>query len=134
MTKKELKDLAKRIKNTPVRSAWSNGVRQTAVELVENLIEGYSSDRIKEMKTRKQFEDALKNGAKTWLNYSWDGAGLIYDEEIAQRFCSASELKKTKNGTLRPNSKEDWLDVQARALFQSWKWIESEARRMKLFQ
>lgn len=31
----------------------------------------------------------------------------------------ASELKKTRHGERRPNSREEWLDTQARALYQA---------------
>ena len=44
---------------------------------------------------------------------------MIYDGDIAERLCCPSELKKTRNGERRPNSREEWLDVQARALRQA---------------
>ena len=62
---------------------------------------------------------ALLNGAKDWSQYSWGGCSLIYDPDIASRLCCPSELKKTRNGERRPNSREEWLDVQARALYQA---------------
>lgn len=61
------------------------------------------------------------NGACNWLEYSWGGCSLIYDSDIAETLCTPSELKKNHNGERRPNSKEQWLDVQARALgHASW--------------
>lgn len=51
--------------------------------------------------------------------YNWGGSSLIYDADIAGRLCCPSELKKTRNGERRPNSREEWLDVQARALYQA---------------
>lgn len=44
---------------------------------------------------------------------------MIYDSDIAERLCNPSELKKTRNGERRPNGREEWLDTQARALFQA---------------
>lgn len=44
---------------------------------------------------------------------------LIYNSDIAARLCCPSELKRTRNGDRRPNSREEWLDTQARALFQA---------------
>lgn len=35
-----------------------------------------------------------------------------------------SELQKTKNGFNDPNSRENWVQVQARALFQAWELIK----------
>ena len=51
-------------------------------------------------------------------------SALLYDEDIAENLCSPSELKKCKNGMLRPNKQEQWLDVQARALLQAEKLIK----------
>ena len=61
----------------------------------------------------------MLNGAQDWEQYSWGGSALIYDGDIAERLCCPSELKKTRNGERRPNSREEWLDVQARALYQA---------------
>ena len=57
---------------------------------------------------------------------------LIWNGDIAKRLCTKSELAKlkTRDGDYRkPNAREDWLDVQARALFQAWRKIQ-EANRM----
>ena len=59
------------------------------------------------------------DGAADWSQYSWGSCSLIYDSDIAERLCCPSELKKTRNGERRPNSREEWLDVQARALRQA---------------
>lgn len=95
------------------RSAWSRAVRTYATELVES-IDG-SADLSNEELLRK----ALLNGAADWHQYSEGGCALIYDEEIAERLCSASELKRCKGGERQPNARETWLDCQARALFQA---------------
>lgn len=104
------------------RSAWDKGVNIYAYELVE-FIETIPTD-IKEVET------VLLNGAKDWSQYSWGGCSLIYDSDIAERLCTPSELKKTKNGERRPNSREEWLDVQARALWQACNRIKRIIRRL----
>lgn len=43
--------------------------------------------------------------------------------DIAKLLCTPSELKKTDYGRKLPNSTEDWLDVQARALYQAYMLI-----------
>lgn len=98
------------------RSAWSRGVNAYAVDLLGTLTE-YPA--IVENGARSDVETALLNGAKNWSEYSWGGCALIYDEDIAVQLCTPSELKKTRNGERRPNSREEWLDVQARALHQA---------------
>lgn len=103
------------------RSAWGNGVKAYALELVEGLeeaIDGGYFD-LDDLEAPKLLERALLNGASDWSQYSWGGSALIYDGDIAERLCCPSELKKTRNGERRPNSREEWLDVQARALFQA---------------
>ena len=103
------------------RSAWDKGVTKYALELVEQLDEqirdGYFDEL--DLSEPKKVRAALLNGAADWSQYSWGGCSLIYNEDIAERLCCPSELKKTRNGERRPNSREEWLDVQARALFQA---------------
>ena len=103
------------------RSAWDKGVTEYALELVEQLgeqIDGGYFDEL-DLTESKKVRAALLNGAENWSQYSWGGCSLIYDGDIAERLCCPSELKKTRNGERRPNSREEWLDVQARALSQA---------------
>lgn len=105
------------------RSAWDKGVTVYALELLDGLKElaeggdlpAYAAELLK---PRALLEKML-NGAANWKEYSWGGSALIYDGDIAERLCCPSELKRTRNGERRPNSREEWLDVQARALFQA---------------
>ena len=74
-------------------------------------------------------EEKLLSGAKDWKEYSWGGRSLIYDQDIAERLSSPSELRKTNNGQRRPNAREEWLDTQARALYQaSYKLLNNEKK------
>lgn len=105
-------------KSQKARSAWEKGVFEYAFELVESaeeLFDYYNKDP----ETIAELKEALLNGAKDWNQYSWGGSSLIYDSDIAERLCTPSELKKTRNGERRPNSSEEWLDTQARALYQA---------------
>ena len=109
------------IANEKQRSAWGKGVTEYALELVEQLGEqirdGYFDEL--DLSDPKKVRAAMLNGAENWSQYSWGGCSLIYDGDIAERLCCPSELKKTRNGERRPNSREEWLDVQARALHQA---------------
>lgn len=100
------------------RSAWNRGVTAYALELVETLEERASEER-RNPEPGKECREWMLNGAKDWNQYSWGGCSLIYDSDIAERLCTPSELKRTRNGERRPNSREEWLDVQARALEQA---------------
>lgn len=100
------------------RSAWNKGVQMYAEELMDDLqmIIDYDPDALS---NANMLRKALLNGADSWSQYSWGGCSLIYNDEIAERLCTASELKRTHNGERRPNASEEWLDTQARALFQA---------------
>lgn len=103
------------------RSAWSKGVAVYAIELVEQLAEAAEGGYIDadDLASPRMLRKALLNGADDWSAYSWGGSSLIYNSDIAERMCCPSELKRTRNGERRPNSREEWLDVQARALSQA---------------
>lgn len=100
------------------RSAWGRGVNAYALELVEELKERAAYEG-RNPEPRKECREWMLNGAQDWNQYSWGGSSLIYDGDIAERLCTPSELKKTRHGERRPNSREEWLDTQARALTQA---------------
>jgi len=105
---------------SPARSAWKRGVKAYALEMVEELADQldptYSPEK-------------LLNGARNWSEYSCGGNALIYNSDIAERLCSPSELKRTKNGDNQPSKTETWMDVQTRALRQAARLIDSAYRR-----
>jgi len=105
---------------SPARSAWKRGIKAYALEMLEELAEQldptYSPEK-------------LLNGAEDWRQYSYGGNALIYNADIAERLCSPSELKRTKNGDNQPSKSETWLDVQTRALRQAARLIASAYRR-----
>ena len=95
------------------RSAWSRGVKTYAFELVESLEDGA------DLSNERLLEKALLNGAGDWRQYSEGGCALCYNADIAERLCSPSELKRVRGGKRQPNSRENWLECQARALWQA---------------
>lgn len=128
-TRDEFEQLREAIEAERTRSAWDRGVNAYALELLESLEEAAAGgwfDR-ENLKAPKLLAKALLNGADDWQQFSWGGSSLIYNEDIAERLCNPSELKKTRNGERRPNSREDWLDVQARALYQASSRIKRAA-------
>lgn len=102
----------------PARSAWDRGVKQYAYDLLNVLTERIEHEQ---RTPANSFETLcwMLNGANNWQQYSYGGCALIYDSDIAARLCTPSELRKTNNGRRRPNTRESWLDVQARALCQA---------------
>lgn len=121
--KKTIEEARKELETRKTRSAWERGVTAYALDLLDSLEEALDYYK-EEPADRATLEKYLLNGATDWSQYSWGGSALIYDGDIAKRVCTPSELKKTRNGERRPNSREEWLDTQARALYQA-------ARRIK---
>lgn len=99
------------------RSVWERGITAYAYELLDNVEKAARDGRA--LNTVVKWKEAMLNGAQDWIEYSYGGKALIYDEDIAKRICTSSELKRNRNGELKPNSRELWLDAQARALFRA---------------
>ena len=114
--KREQLELVLQTRKRSARSAWNRGVYDYAFMLLDdrNDVKEFHETDLKEV---------LLNGASSWHEYSWGGCSLVYDEDIAKALCTPSELKRRDYGRLKPNSREEWLDVQARALFQAYKMI-----------
>lgn len=114
------------------RSAWERGKKEYALELLETLDEAINGGYFdaEDLASPKMIESGLLNGAADWNQYSWGGCSLIYNEEIAERLCCPSELKKVRYGERRPNANEEWLDAQARALYQACHMIKRHARKV----
>ena len=71
----------------------------------------------------KDLEKIALNGAENWKQYSYGGCSLCYDFQIATRLCTPSEFERVERGNKQPNSRENWLDVQSRALYQAWQIV-----------
>lgn len=103
---KTIKNLRIAIENEKVRSAWTKGVKMYALELLADLPENY------EIFGEKSDRELLLNGAKDWSQYSWGGCSLIYDEDIAERLCTPSELKKTRNASAGRTAAKNGLTLR----------------------
>jgi hypothetical protein len=123
-TKNEILQLAEKARfaldDLKARSAWDKGVKIYAYDLLEHM-ERDADYWCNYLESEKFF----LNGARDWKEYSWSGCSLIYDGHIATRLCTISELKKTRYGERKPNKNEEWLDTQARALFQAHKIVDN---------
>lgn len=127
MTNNIIDQIRNELETRTDRSAWNKGVTVYAQEILDTVAERAAYEG-HEPQTREEFIDYMLNGAQDyhskelfnhWEVASWGGCYLIYDGDIAARLCTPSELKKTRDGERRPNAREEWLDVQARALYQA---------------
>lgn len=116
---KNLESIRNVIQNRKARSAWNKGVKLYALELLDNI------DDPDALANEKLLCRALLNGAANWQQYSEGGCALFCNQDIAERLCTPSELSRVKGGSRNPNSRESWLDVQARALYQAAEVIRS---------
>lgn len=121
----KVSDLLNEIKKVNCRSNWAKGVKAYAVEMVRGI------EHEKDL-SYSSIKSALLKGACDWNQYSEGGCSLIYDKDIAERLCTPSELKKLtrSDGSLkdRPNSRENWIQCQARALFQACELVSDIVR------
>lgn len=134
---KTLNEIRAAIEATKTRGAWAKGVKVYALEILDTVAER-SEYEGHEPQTMEELTDYMLNGArdwqkpndlyKAWSVASWGGSYLIYNGDICERLCSPSEQKKTHNGEKEPNSREQWLDTQARALYQAGEIIRRTAR------
>lgn len=105
--------------NSP-STAWGHGVKKYALELADALGRKHAN---KELHDIFELKGLVLNGSSDWKQYSQKGQSLKSDREIAERLCNAAEIQETKGGKLKPNRRETWNDVQARALEHAWQTI-----------
>lgn len=121
----KVSNLLQEIEKINCRSYWAKGVKAYAIDIVESI-------EYKKEVSPRFIKSELLNGASDWNQYSEDGRALIYDQDIAERLCTPSELKKLtrSDGSLkdRPNSRENWIQCQARALFQACELVSNIVR------
>lgn len=114
------------------RSAWDKAVTLYALDLLEDVQEG--ADNMERLPLDgAELEQWALNGASCWEQYSNGGCSICYNADIAARVCTPSELKRKHGGAYEPNSRETWLDVQARALYQACNRIRTICRTNGLY-
>jgi hypothetical protein len=129
---KNFKELKKRLESYRAASAWGKGVKEYALDLLNHLEEGIKGNWFSDadISSPNLLKKELLNGAADWFEYSKTGNALIYDEDIAQRLCTPSELKQRQGGRLQSNSCETWIELQARALHQAAGLIMRSAKHI----
>lgn len=124
--------LSKALNTRYDRGAWDKAVTWYALTLLDDI-----QEQANEMERLpidgEELERWALNGASCWEQYSNGGCSICYDADIAARVCTPSELKRKHGGMYEPNSRETWLDVQARALYQACNRIRSICRTNGLY-
>lgn len=104
------------------RSAWARGVNNIAMKIVHEILEKYADEE----PHFNRVDDFSKHFYNVLLRKAVYGGCFYYcDYDIAENFCTSSELKRVKNGERNPNSRESWLDVMYRGTYQAIRHIIS---------
>ena len=123
----------------PARSKWERAVVEDAEEMLFEAIENLKDTpeeaprdltsltaellNVSIRTLRDWGGDDGHNGIRSLYQCahesSWGGSHLCYNSDIARHYCTPSELRRTRDGARRPNAREEWLDVQARAIYQA---------------
>lgn len=123
----------------PARSKWDRAVWEDAEEMIAEAIENMKETPEEAPQNLTALTAELLNVSistlKDWggddghngirslyqcaHESSWGGSHLCYNSDIARHYCTPSELKRSRDGARNPNSREQWLDVQARAIYQA---------------
>lgn len=133
-----LNSLISELTKEKARSYWSRAVQSDAIDMIDrmlsdcdNVVNGVFSGTLSEFLASCVnhvgiITDKIESvySCVPYIKESSRGGNwLIYNDDIAEHYCTPSELKKVthKDGTIRDhaNSREDWLDVQARAHYQA---------------
>ena len=118
--KNEVNEIRARLEAVKTRSCWDRGVKGFALNLLRSYIDICEYCDNNGRPVPELNEATLLNGAADWREYCEGGCALIYDADIACELCTPSELKKTDNGNKAPNTRETWMNVQARAYSQAY--------------
>lgn len=119
-------ELLNAIEHKSTRSAWSKGVKKYACEVVDAIeTDAFAFESTEELKR------ILLNGARDWAQYSEGGCALVYNQDIAERLLTPSELRKfsDKFGNLKHDDMR-YIRLQAQALTQAWMIIRGIANRL----
>lgn len=128
--KANIEAISKAIEARKERSAWGKGVKAYALDLLDSFEEWREYNEANGYDVPELDQRTALNGAEDWSAWAYGGCGLCYNYAIAERLCTASELKRTRGGARMPSARESWLDIEARAAFQAWCMIVHEAARV----
>lgn len=131
-------ELETKIAGNVPKSAWSRGVKSYALEMLEKIEDTSAQadtitlgDLINHVGYKSVKIGCFSQSLGACSEASWGGNFEIYSEDIAQRLATPSEIKKCtrKNGSFRSEvNGKNWLDIQARAIWQAVMLIQRNAR------
>lgn len=129
-TEQNIQKVVNEVNNQKIRSAWGKGVQSYAFHILAQFEEWRDWSEKNGAGVPEIDEATALNGAQDWRAWAYGGCGLVYDCAIAERLCTPSEREQWhKRGCPNmANSRETWLDVEARAAWQAWRMIADVVR------
>lgn len=122
------------------RPAWDKGLREYAVWYILNPIALDGDDTQRQDWNVSSLRELILNGAKdyqnphseyrAWVRYSEGGCAIISNYEIARVLCSPSVFKKVEKSIENGTSDTNWVEIQARALYQAAQLIYETFNQM----
>lgn len=130
-TANNIQAVANEVEKAKTRSAWSRGVKAYALEMLERFEEWRQWCEANGESVPDLDERTALNGAHDWSAWSYGGCGLVYNEYIAERLYTPSELRKLNGGARVPAGADTWCDVESRAARQAWRMIAEAVRKLE---
>ena len=115
LTDTQVARIREEIENTRFRSAWDNGVKLYALDILGDYSKMLDYAKETGGYTPRFIETALLLGAENWMAYSEGGCALIDDGDIARALATPSELARTRDGELPPRGFNTWMSMQVHA-------------------
>lgn len=136
-----IKELRNKLEKHKATSAWDKGVKDYAEWMIDRLEEngatswnGNKND-LKSADYKWEYErNPRRIDFEDWKEESYNGSWDVYDGDIAKTLSTPSELKRLRykeGGWKKPNAREEWLDVQARALYQAANLLQNLYEEIK---
>lgn len=97
------------------RSYWSRGVASLIRDYAEEVLQEHDGEIV----SARDFYKLWNCGADSLREAVYGGCFDVWNYDIEKRLCTPSELKKSNEGTRRPNKNKNWFDVEIEAMYQA---------------
>lgn len=97
------------------RSCWSRGVASLIRDYAADVLGEHDGETV----SNKELFRLWSCGAETLKDAVYGGCFDIWNYDIAKRLCTPSEFKRSNEGMRNTNRRENWLDVEYRAIYRA---------------
>lgn len=97
------------------RSCWSRAVASLIRDYAADVLGEHDGETV----SNKELFRLWSCGSETLKDAVYGGCFDIWNYDIAKRLCTPSEFKRSNEGMRNPNRRENWLDVEYRAIYRA---------------